>query len=283
MKPARHRNGSITFDVPVMERSAKWNFASKGINLMVNLGTYFILASLGFALASAPVRAQEERAEERAAMVETIRQHMDAVPAALDGGEIDQTVLQAMRTVPRHEFVPEDVRALAYADRPLPIGYGQTISQPFIVALMTDLLNVEPGDKVLEIGTGSGYQAGVLAPLAERVFSIEIVPELGRRAGETLEELDYANVETKIADGYYGWPEKAPFDGIIVTAAASHIPPPLVKQLKVGGRMIIPIGGPYSAQQLMLVEKLEGGGVTTRQLLPVQFVPFTRAETAETE
>jgi protein-L-isoaspartate(D-aspartate) O-methyltransferase len=250
---------------------------------MINLGTYSILASLGFAVASAPALAQEERADERATMVETIQQQMAAVPSAVDGGEIDQTVLQAMRTVPRHEFVPEDVRARAYANQPLPIGYGQTISQPFIVALMTDLLNVEPDDKVLEIGTGSGYQAGVLAPLAERVFSIEIVPELGRRAGETLEKLDYANVETKIADGYYGWPEEAPFDGIIVTAATSHIPPPLVEQLKVGGRMIIPIGGPYSAQQLMLVEKLEGGGMTTRQLLPVQFVPFTRTETAETE
>ncbi|MCP4381656.1 MAG: protein-L-isoaspartate(D-aspartate) O-methyltransferase, partial [Hyphomicrobiales bacterium] len=172
----------------------------------------------------------------------------------------------------------DEVKPFAYQDRPLPIGYGQTISQPFIVALMTDLLDVEAGDKVLEIGTGSGYQAAVLSPLAERVYSIEIVPELGERAGETLDELDFANVETRVADGYYGWPEKAPFDAIVVTAAASHIPPPLVQQLETGGKMVIPVGGVFSTQQLMLVEKQPDGGVTTRQLLPVRFVPFTRAE-----
>ena len=183
-----------------------------------------------------------------------------------------------MRAVPRHEFVPEDVRPFAYEDQPLPIGYGQTISQPFIVALMTDLLDVGPGDKVLEIGTGSGYQAAVLAPLVEEVYSVEIVPELGARAGATLEALDFANVETRVADGYYGWPEAAPFDGIVVTAAASHVPPPLVGQLKPGGRMIIPIGSAFAAQQLMVVEKQEDGTVTTRQVLPVQFVPFTRAD-----
>ena len=245
---------------------------------MINLGASLSLALGILPLALSPALAQQERADERAAMVEAIQQHAAAAPAALEGGELEPSVLEAMRRVPRHEFVPEEVRGLAYADRPLPIGFGQTISQPFIVALMTDLLNVEPGDKVLEIGTGSGYQAAVLSPLAERVYSIEIVPELGERAGKTLEQQDFANVETKIADGYYGWPEEAPFDGIVVTAAASHIPPPLVEQLKVGGRMVIPIGGPFSAQQLMLVEKLEDGGITTRQLLPVQFVPFTRAE-----
>ena len=181
--------------------------------------------------------------------------------------------------MPRHEFVPEDVRAQAYADRPLPIGYGQTISQPFIVALMTDLLDVKPGHKVLEIGTGSGYQAAVLSPLAGQVYSIEIVPELGDRAARACcAGSAMRNVETKVADGYYGWPEAAPFDAIVVTAAASHIPPALIQQLKPGGRMVIPIGGPFSAQQLMLVEKQPDGGITTRQLLPVQFVPFTRAE-----
>ena len=223
-----------------------------------------------------PVAAQAP-AEQSAAMIERIEQHAQTAPDAIGQDGIDPEVLQAMRVTPRHEFVPEEVRDRAYEDRPLPIGYGQTISQPFIVALMTDLLDLEPGDKVLEIGTGSGYQAAVLSPLAEEVYSIEIVPELGERAGEALDRLGYDNVETKIADGYYGWPEEAPFDGVIVTAAASHIPPPLVQQLKPGGRMLIPIGGPFAAQQLMLVEKQPDGGIVSRQVLPVRFVPFTGA------
>jgi protein-L-isoaspartate(D-aspartate) O-methyltransferase len=236
----------------------------------------FIPALLA-AITAVSADAQVSVAEDRAAMIEAIEEHARLAPGAVEDGGIDRNVLQAMREIPRHEFVPAEVQPYAYQDRPLPIGYGQTISQPFIVALMTDLLNLEPGDSVLEIGTGSGYQAAVLSPLAEQVYSIEIVPALGERASETLDELGFANVETKIADGYYGWPEEAPFDAIVVTAAASHIPPPLVEQLGVGGRMIIPIGGAFSAQQLMLVEKQEGGSVTTRQLLPVQFVPFTRA------
>jgi protein-L-isoaspartate(D-aspartate) O-methyltransferase len=229
-------------------------------------------------LLAAPALAQDGRTDERAAMIVAVEAHARRAPGAVENGAIDPAVLQAMRSVPRHEFVPENVRTQAYADRPLPIGYGQTISQPFIVALMTDLLDVKPGYKVLEIGTGSGYQAAILSPLAGQVYSIEIVPELGNRAGEVLRRLGYGNVETKIADGYYGWPEAAPFDAIVVTAASSHIPPALIQQLKSGGRMVIPIGGPFSAQQLMLVEKQPGGGITTRQLLPVQFVPFTRAE-----
>lgn len=235
-------------------------------------------ALLALLVLAFPAVARDDWAERRAAMVDTIQQHARSAPGALEEGGIDPEVLQAMRQVPRHEFVPEEQRPYAYQDRPLPIGYGQTISQPFIVAMMTDLLDLEPGDKVLEIGTGSGYQAAVLSPLADRVYSIEIVPELGRRAGEVLKELDFANVETKAADGYYGWPEAAPFDAIVVTAAANHIPPPLVNQLEAGGRMVIPIGGPFSAQQLMLVRKLPDGGITARQLMPVRFVPFIRAE-----
>jgi protein-L-isoaspartate(D-aspartate) O-methyltransferase len=225
-----------------------------------------------------PSSAEDARTDERAAMIDTIEAHAALAAPALGGGtKIDPAVLQAMRMVPRHEFVPEDVASLAYEDQPLPIGYGQTISQPFIVALMTDLLDVEKEDVVLEIGTGSGYQAAVLSPLVREVSSIEIVPELGAAAEERLARLGYSNVETKVADGYYGWPEKGPFDGIVVTAAANHVPPPLVQQLKPGGRMVIPIGGPFSTQQLMLVEKRPDGGVTTRQLLPVQFVPLTGA------
>ena len=224
-----------------------------------------------------PGRAEDARSDERAAMVETIEAHARYAPEAVRDAKIDPAVLQVMRTVPRHEFVPAEERRLAYEDMPVPIGYGQTISQPFIVALMTDLLDLKLGATVLEIGTGSGYQAAVLSPLAERVFTVEIVPELGASARAVLQRLGYGNVETKVGDGYYGWPEAAPFDGIVVTAAASQIPPPLIEQLKPGGRMVIPIGGAFAAQHLMLVEKLPDGGITTRQLLPVAFVPFTRA------
>jgi len=155
----------------------------------------------------------------------------------------------------------------------VPIGFGQTISQPFIVALMTDLLDVEPGDVVLEIGTGSGYQAAVLSPLVARVCSIEIIPGLGAPAAE---RLGYDNVRVRVADGYNGWPECGPFDAIVVTAAADHVPPPLVSQLKPGGRMVIPVGGIFATQYLTLVEKSAAGEVRARQLLPVQFVPLTR-------
>ena len=213
----------------------------------------------------------------REGMIAAIEGHARSALGALEDGTIDTAVLDAMRQVPRDAFVPDDVRPLAYEDTPLPIGYSQTISQPFIVALMTDLLDVGPGDTVLEIGTGSGYQAAVLSPLVDRVYSIEIVPELGERAAVTLKEQGFDNVETRVADGYYGWAEAAPFDGIVVTAAAGQIPPPLVEQLEPGGRMVIPIGTPFSAQMLMLVEKQEDGRITTRQVLPVRFVPFTGA------
>ena len=227
------------------------------------------------AFADTPL-AQDDRANEREEMIAVIREHAQWAPDAVEGREIDPGVLEAMRTTPRHAFVPSDYRLLAYYDRPLPIGFGQTISQPFIVALMTDLLNVEPGDNVLEIGTGSGYQAAVLSALVGEVFTIEIVPQLGEAAAARLRQLDFSNVRTRIGDGYYGWPEEAPFDAIVVTAAAFQIPPPLIEQLKPGGRMVIPVGGPYATQQLMLVEKNVDGSVTTRQLLPVRFVPFTR-------
>ena len=189
--------------------------------------------------------------------------------------KLDKRVLEAMQKTPRHRFVPPDYRNKAYANRPLPIGHGQTISQPYIVALMTDLLNLEPGDSVLEIGTGSGYQAAILAELTRRVYSIEIIEALGKRAHQTLADSGYANVQLKIGDGYYGWPEAAPFDAIIVTAAASHVPPPLVKQLKAGGRMIIPVGTAFLTQHLLLVEKQPDGSVISRQILPVSFVPLT--------
>ncbi len=182
--------------------------------------------------------------------------------------------LQAMRTVPRHLYVPFGQRRFAYQDRPLPIGSGQTISQPYIVAYMTEIIRPSSGQKVLEIGTGSGYQAAVLAEIIDQVYTIEIVSDLGNTAKKILED-QYNNVHVKIADGYYGWEEHAPFDAIVVTAAAEYIPPPLVEQLKDGGRMIIPVGSPFQVQQLILVEK-RGDKTTTRSLMPVRFVPFTR-------
>lgn len=191
-----------------------------------------------------------------------------------DEGVRDSEVLRAMYTVPRHEFVPDTLREHAYEDRPLPIGMGQTISQPYIVAYMTELLKVDNNSKILEIGTGSGYQAAVLAEIVKDVYTIEIFPELGEKAKERFTRLQYDNVSSKIGDGYYGWEEFAPFDGIIVTCAADHIPPPLIQQLKPGGRMVIPVGGVFQIQILMLVTKDAEGNVTNRNMLPVRFVPL---------
>ena len=212
---------------------------------------------------------------ERHRMVEEVLQDVAETSAYSGSAALSPGVVAAMEKVERHRFVPDALATVAYLNRPLPIGYGQTISQPFIVALMTDLLGVKPGDRVLEIGTGSGYQAAILAELAGAVYSIEIIEPLGKQAGQRLKSLGYRNVQTKVGDGYYGWPEAAPFDAIIVTAAASHVPPPLLKQLRPGGRIVIPLGTQFMTQYLMLVEKQQNGTVTTRQILPVAFVPLT--------
>jgi protein-L-isoaspartate(D-aspartate) O-methyltransferase len=182
-----------------------------------------------------------------------------------------------MRSVPRHLFVPPSWIDDAYDDRPLPIGYGQTISQPYIVAYMTELVKPRRGQRVLEIGTGSGYQAAVLAAIVDSVFTIEIITELAKPGAERLKTLGYKNVVVKNADGYFGWEHKAPFDAIVVTAAAEYIPPPLIAQLKDGGAMVIPVGTPFLVQTLMLVEK-RGNKTTTRSLIPVRFVPLTRGK-----
>ena len=211
----------------------------------------------------------------RHGMVEEVKADAAETSAYTGISAFSPAVIAAMEKVERHRFVPIGVAALAYLNRPLPIGHGQTISQPYIVALMTELMKLKPGDKVLEIGTGSGYQAAILAEMTSSVHSIEIIEPLGKQAGERLRALGYRDVKTKVGDGYYGWPEAAPFDAIMVTAAASHVPPPLIKQLKPGGRMVIPLGTQFMTQSLMLVEKKADGTVTTRHILPVAFVPLT--------
>ncbi len=188
----------------------------------------------------------------------------------------EPAVMEAMRAVPRQEFVEPEMQIFAFDNGPLPIGYGQTISQPYIVALMTDLLDPEQGDVMLEVGTGSGYQAAVLAQLVSKVYSVEIIEPLAVQARSRFERLGYRNVETRVGDGYLGWPEYAPYDGIVVTAAASHVPPMLVEQLRPGARLVIPVGQPHLSQTLRVIEKKGGGEVTTRDILSVAFVPLTR-------
>lgn len=210
----------------------------------------------------------------RTALVDEVRSYGRLDPPPGKGG-LDERVLAALAEVERHRFVPERLQSEAYANHPLPIGHGQTISQPYIVALMTDLMAPGPEDVVLEVGTGSGYQAAVLAKLVRQVYSIEIIEPLASTAGARLEQLGYTNVTTRLGDGYFGWQEHAPFDAIIVTAAASHVPPPLIEQLKPGGRMVIPVGGRFTVQYLLLLEKTMAGEIRTRQITAVRFVPLT--------
>ncbi|MDD2761287.1 MAG: protein-L-isoaspartate(D-aspartate) O-methyltransferase [Methylomonas sp.] len=213
-------------------------------------------------------RQREDLVGEVEAMVASTRDY-------LQQEALDKRVLDALRKVPRHEFVPANRRAYAYSNQPVTIGYGQTISQPYIVAIMTEMIKPEPGHKVLEVGTGSGYQAAILAELGVDMYSIEIIEPLAEQAANNLKQTGYTAVHTRSGDGYYGWESEAPFDAIIVTAVASHIPPPLIKQLKPGGRMIIPVGSAFMNQYLILVIKGADGKVTTRQILPVSFVPLT--------
>lgn len=231
----------------------------------------FLLAVGAVLLPVAALQSYEAAREDMAAAIRS----MAASAGAPGKSRLSPAVLDAMRQVPRHEFVPPRLRDRAYENRPLPIGEGQTISQPYIVALMTDLLAPEPNQKVLEVGTGSGYQAAVLSRLVERVYSIEVVEPLARSSAERLASLGFRNVAVRHGDGYAGWPEQAPFDSIIVTAGATDVPPPLVAQLKPGGRMVIPVGA--GDQDLLLIEKRADGSVRRRSILPVSFVPFTRA------
>lgn len=231
------------------------------------------LLALAALAAAAPPPA--DRAAERNLMVLTV-ENLAATAGPENVRRLDRAVLRAMRQVPRHLLVPEEVRSQAYQNVPLPIGYEQTISQPYIVALMTDLLDVKPDHKVLEVGTGSGYQAAILSGLVGRVYTIEIVEPLAARASHQLAELGYRNVTVRAGDGYAGWPEHAPFDRIIVTAGADHVPQPLIDQLKPGGRMVIPVGKSWNTLDLTLLAKDQKGRIKRQRILPVAFVPLTR-------
>jgi protein-L-isoaspartate(D-aspartate) O-methyltransferase len=215
-------------------------------------------------------------AVQRKAMVGTIESIVRETAAETGRSQLQKRVLAAMDKVPRHLFVPPDQRAYSYANRPLPIGNGQTISQPFMVALMTDLLDLKATDRVLEIGTGCGYQTAVLAELAREVFTIEIVPPLATEAAARFAELNFRNVTARTGDGYAGWHERAPFDAIIVTAAATEVPPALAGQLKPGGKLVIPVGHAWGSQSLLVIEKDTYGSLSTRNALGVRFVPLTR-------
>jgi protein-L-isoaspartate(D-aspartate) O-methyltransferase len=236
-----------------------------------------LLLVLSMVAAARDATAQDEQCvRERAAMVETIKDYARSHAVVSGQQGFSERVLEAMGQAKRHLFIPERSCSIAYADMPVPIGRGQTISQPFIVALMTQLAEVAPDHVVLEVGTGSGYQAAILAHLARKVCTIEIVPALAEAAAKTLKDLAYDNVSVRLGDGYAGWPECGPFDAIVVTAALGEVPPPLIEQLKVGGRLVMPVGG-YGTQHLMVVEKIAPDKTTTRAVAPVRFVPFTRS------
>jgi protein-L-isoaspartate(D-aspartate) O-methyltransferase len=215
--------------------------------------------------------------EQKRQLIAAIRAHTEYVAPRIGKTALDKQVLRAMTKVPRHEFVPAEVQSCAYLDTPLPIGFGKTISQPFMVAVMTDLLELKPDDAVLEIGTGLGYQSAVLAELADRVYSVEMIDELAQRAAQRLKRQGYTNVEVHVANGYLGWPEHAPFDKIIVTAAPDLVPTPLINQLKAGGRMVIPVGL-LGDQQLVLAQKDLNGRVATKEIMPVLFSPLEESE-----
>jgi len=208
-------------------------------------------------------------------MLNDIKMEVELTRHLIGKNALDARVMAVMKQVPRHKFLPADFRYLAYNNGPVPIGSGQTISQPYIVALMSDLLATKPSDVVLEIGTGSGYQAAILSKLVAQVYSIEIIEDLALKASHRLQKLGYDNVAVRNDNGYFGWQEHAPFDGIIVTAAAPTIPQPLIDQLKVGARLVIPVGLPYAYQELMVVEKKPNGDIDTQDILGVSFVPLT--------
>ena len=228
----------------------------------------------GLAFQSSAGENDEERFRQ---LRETMVRDQISAPPDYRNPVTNRDVLTAMLTVPRHHFVRSQDIPRAYGDHPIPIGYGQTISQPYIVALMTEMLDVSPEHRVLEVGTGSGYQAAILSCLVRDVYTVEIIRALGQQAKERLKRLEYDNIHVKVADGYYGWEEHSPFDRIIVTCASTLVPPPLLRQLRTGGKMCIPVGGQYMVQYLTMIEKSETGRISMRKMLPVRFVPLTRS------
>ena len=241
--------------------------------------TQILLTTAGWVVVTLfafPACSQSHIDDLRLQMVTEIERDVRDTSANTGRQRLDEAVIDAMAQVPRHEFVPLQRRHLSYVNQPLPIGDGQTISQPYIVALMTDLANVDSSSIVLEIGTGSGYQAAILAEIVEHVYTIEIIESLGRRASDTLARLGYENVTVEIGDGYRGMPEFAPFDAIIVTAAPDQVPEPLIQQLRPGGRLVIPVGSPRTVQSLQVLQKDAAGRIDRTDVLPVRFVPFTR-------
>jgi protein-L-isoaspartate(D-aspartate) O-methyltransferase len=262
----------------VVQRVSSWfckaAWFDRGPRSLWRLTALLLVLATG-ASAQAPLEARRER------MLVEIEALMQQTGGETGRSHLSERVRRAMAAVPRHRFVAEAQRDSAYADRPLPIGQGQTISQPFIVALMTELLDSEPGDRVLEVGTGSGYQTAVLAECVARVFTIEIVRPLGERAAALLAELGYRNIEARIGDGYQGWPQAAPFDRIIVTAAPDHVPQPLIDQLKPGGRMVIPVGLAGLEQDLLVIAKQRDGSTVTQSKVRVRFVPLVRGRSSQ--
>jgi protein-L-isoaspartate(D-aspartate) O-methyltransferase len=240
--------------------------------------TLLLLVIFMVAVAQEATAQDAQCVRERAAMVETIQAYARSHAGVLGQQWLSERVLEAMGQTQRHLFSPERSCSIAYADGPIPIGLGQTMSQPYIVAWMTQLADVAPDDVVLEVGTGSGYQAAILAHLARKVCTIEIIPQLAETAAKTLRDLAYDNVSVRLGDGYAGWPECGPFGAIVVTAALGQVPEPLIEQLKVGGRLVMPVGSAYTTQQLTVVEKIGPGKTTTRAVGFVRFVPFTRSQ-----
>jgi protein-L-isoaspartate(D-aspartate) O-methyltransferase len=237
-----------------------------------------LLLIMSLAVASEAMAQDAQCIRERAAMIEIVRAYARSSNSPWGSEGISEGILEAMMQTERHRFTPGRSCALAYGDRPALIGQGQTISQPFIVALMTHLAAVKLDHTVLEVGTGSGYQAAILARLVRKVCTIEIIPSLAEAAAKVLRELDYDNVIVKVGDGYHGWPECGPFDAMIVTAALGHVPPALIEQLNVGGRIVMPVGATDAPQQLTVVEKTAPGETRTRSIIAVRFVPFTRSQ-----
>jgi protein-L-isoaspartate(D-aspartate) O-methyltransferase len=247
------------------------------MKLPMMLRRRLLAAGLAAPIGAAGAAADDEFTAARKRLLAEVELDMRETARSTGRDRLDPRVSAAIGKVPRHRFVPAHLADRAYENRPLPIGHDQTISQPFIVALMTELVDPKPTDRVLEIGTGSGYQAAVLAELVARVYTIEIVRPLGERAAEVLNALGYGNVEVRIGDGYVGWPEAAPFDAIVVTAAPDHMPQPLIDQLAPGGRLIAPVGSRFGIQQLQLLRKDAQGRAVTRSVLEVRFVPLTRS------